>query len=114
MQAGLTRSDVLRSLMWPISALLLVLVTAITAKADNWIIVLISAPLAVFFTIYAASYVFCLFYDRDALRSEKYTLHKMAIEHGIYGDSAVGVIEPPKLAGPARQSETSEPSEKTE
>jgi hypothetical protein len=38
--------------------------------------------------------VFCLLKDPDALRSERYVLHKMAIEHGIYGDSRIGLIEP--------------------
>jgi hypothetical protein len=36
--------------------------------------------------------LFCLVRDRDALRSEKYALNKMAIEHGLLGDSASGII----------------------
>ncbi len=43
--------------------------------------------------LYICSYAFCLFSNPDALRSEKYTLHKMAIEHGLYGDNVTGVID---------------------
>ena len=46
--------------------------------------------------IYAIAFVFLLITDRDSLRSEKYSLHKMAIEHGLIGDSTLGVIGEPR------------------
>jgi hypothetical protein len=51
-----------------------------------------------FFTIIALlTYIFCYLYlmfkDRDFLRSEKYSIQKMAIEKGFYGDSTSGVVE---------------------
>jgi hypothetical protein len=42
--------------------------------------------------VYFAAFGFCLVRDRDALRSETYSLHKIAIEHGLTGDSITGVI----------------------
>lgn len=98
MQADLSRSDVLRVLVWPILILLLILVGAISAAAPAWILVGIAGFAAIFLVIYAAAFVFLLFNDRDALRSEKYSLHKMAIEHGIYGDSEIGLLEAKRAA----------------
>ena len=38
-------------------------------------------------------FMFCLFKDRDALRSERFSLRKMEIEKGLYGDSDLGLIQ---------------------
>jgi hypothetical protein len=38
------------------------------------------------------AYFFLLFNDRDALRSERFTLSKMAIEKSVTGDSLKGFI----------------------
>ena len=43
---------------------------------------------------YFVAFSYCLVKDRDALRSETYSLHKIAIEHGLVGDSITGVIAP--------------------
>ena len=42
--------------------------------------------------LYLGAYVYCLVTDRDALRSETYTIQKMAIEKGFVGDSLTGVL----------------------
>jgi len=45
----------------------------------------------------AVSYLFAYFYllvnDRDALRSERFHLSKLAIEHSAYGDNIAGFLE---------------------
>ena len=43
--------------------------------------------LAVFFFVY----IYCLINDRDSLRSEKFTIQKLAIEKGIMGDDVTGI-----------------------
>jgi hypothetical protein len=43
--------------------------------------------------------VYCLINDRDALRSEKYSLNKMAVEHGLLGDSTAGVFDAKTIMG---------------
>lgn len=98
MQAELSRSDVLRVLIWPILILLLIFISATYANAPSWALIAIAAFAGIFLVIYAVSFIYLLFTDRDALRSEKYSLPKMAIEHGIYGDSNIGLLEPPKRA----------------
>lgn len=94
MNATLSRSDVLKPLAWLIGILSALTVFLAVAKAPEWLLIWTAVPLLCAVALYGAAYVFCLLKDRDALRSEKYTLHKMAIEHGIYGDSKIGLIEP--------------------
>ena len=35
--------------------------------------------------------IYCLINDRDSLRSEKFTIQKLAIEKGIMGDDVTGI-----------------------
>lgn len=100
MQAELTRSDVLRPLVWPILAVILAL-AVLSGRAPAWVITWLSVALAALVGLYALGYVVCFFIDRDALRSEKYKLQKMAIERGLYGDSNMGLQEPPTVEGRA-------------
>ncbi|MEO5707274.1 MAG: hypothetical protein ABIT10_09485 [Alteraurantiacibacter sp.] len=91
MDAEMTRSDVLRSLIWPNAGLLMGLVAAISADADDWILMTLVIVFCLFMGLYGSAYVFFAVKDPDALRSEKYKLHKMAIEQGLVGDSLMGL-----------------------
>jgi len=93
MQADLSRSDVLRVLIWPIMILLVMFISAVYARAPDWALIGLGGFAAIFLVIYAVAFVFLLFTDRDSLRSEKYSLHKMAIEHGLYGDNSTGLLD---------------------
>lgn len=93
-RATLWRSDILRALIWPVGILMMATVSLVVADAPSWLLITFAALFVLTIVLYGASYVFCLFTDRDALRSEKYALDKIAIEHGIYGDSQTGLIEP--------------------
>ncbi|WP_320188257.1 hypothetical protein RMS29_001785 [Agrobacterium rosae] len=91
MNAELTRSDVLRPLIWPNAGLMFLLATSLAANAPTWFIQSVLALLAVFMVLYGVAYVFFAFTDSDALRSEKYKLQKLAIKQGLYGDSSIGL-----------------------
>jgi Flp pilus assembly protein TadB len=93
MQASLSRSDVLRPLAAIIGILLTALCILALGKAPSWLLISNVVALGVFIAIYAFAYVYCLLTDRDALRSEKYSLHKLAIEHGLIGDANSGLID---------------------
>lgn len=95
MNATLSRSDVLRPLVSLVSIIGFACVVLAYVKAPVWLVTLCGICFVGAILLYAGSYLYCLFRDRDALRSEKYSLHKMAIEHGIYGDSASGITEIP-------------------
>lgn len=91
MSAELTRSDVLRPLIWPNAGLLLLLGTSLAADAPEWVLKSIVYLLIGFMVLYAIAFGFFAITDSDALRSEKYKLQKMAIEHGLLGDSLTGL-----------------------
>ena len=75
MNATLSRSDVLRPLAWLIGILTTAIILMVVAKGPEWLLILMSVLLVFSIGIYFFAYVFCLFRDRDALRSEKYSLH---------------------------------------
>jgi|SRR5580700_1689692 hypothetical protein len=107
MSATLSRTDVLRALIWPIGILMIATLGLVYAKAPEWLLIIFAAMLVGSMFLYCASYVFCLINDRDALRSERYSLNKLAIEHGIYGDSVIGMKavqdQPQALPAPSGQ-----------
>lgn len=94
MHATLSRSDVLRPLAWLIGLLLTGVVAVAIGKAPEWLLVLLASLLVGCILLYGVAYVYCLMLkDPDLLRSEKYSLQKMAIEHGLIGDNHVGLFE---------------------
>ena len=54
--------------------------------------------------LYMGAYIHCLHTDKDALRSESYSIQKLAIQKGFVGDSTAGIFklqEPPVPNGEA-------------
>ena len=100
---GGSRTDVLRALVWPNAMLLAALVWAGTKQAPVFILILLAVLLVIFMIMYGTAYVYFGWKDPNLLRSEKYNIEKMAIEHGLYGDSTTGLrtvqefSEEPKL-----------------
>lgn len=101
MTANLSRSDVLRPLGILSAGLLAGLLTSAGLHASDAIVNTLLILLILSVGLYLFSYTFCLLKDRDALRSEKYSIQKMAIEHGIYGDSHLGIVVNPEDTSPA-------------
>lgn len=94
MSATLSRSDVLKPLAWLVGLLLLATFGMVATKAEMLIQYICLGLTVSSVLLYGAAYVFCLRHDRDALRSEKYSINKMAIEHGLLGDSETGLFDP--------------------
>jgi hypothetical protein len=99
MNATLSRSDVLKPLAWLIGILTGATALFLYAKAPEWLVASLGISLLFSILSYFGSCLFCLLNDRDALRSEKYSLNKMAIQHGVFGDSIAGIIERPIIDG---------------
>jgi hypothetical protein len=87
------RSTILRPI-YGLSALTISAI-AIFAKVNvaTWIINGLAIVLFVIIGVAVFSYLYCLVKDRSALRTESYSLSKLAIERGIYGDDKVGIIK---------------------
>lgn len=92
MQASLSRTDVLRPMTWLVGILLLGTLLAFSAGLPQIVSHSIAVMLGISVALYIAAYLFCLFTDKDALRSERYSLNKMAIERGLFGDNVTGLL----------------------
>ena len=68
-------------------------------KAPQWTIIAMITFLALTILIYLGSYIYFALKNPDALRSEKFTLSKIAIEKNLIGDSNVGLHEMDELSG---------------
>jgi hypothetical protein len=87
------RSTALHALQWGMGMLLCSIPLSLAAKAPTWILIVLVAALGLLFLTFVGSYIFLLSKNPDALRSESYTLSKMAIERGLIGDSGTGLME---------------------
>ena|ERR1035438_41954 len=88
-----SRSTALNPVGWVFATILSALIGSTMAKAPQWITVLLSVFAGLILFVYLFAYVYLMFRDRDALRSERFTLSKMAIERSITGDSLRGFSE---------------------
>src|SRR5689334_23138056 len=93
LQANVFRTDVLRPLAWLLGLLLGSAILMISVGAPTWLLIVTSGLFGLSTATYIAAYVFCLLKDRDALRSERFAINKMATEHGVFGDNVVGIVE---------------------
>lgn len=87
------RSDILKPLVWPLGLCLTATVTLSTFGAPVWVSAGTASMAVVLLTLYVGGFVFFAIKSPDALRSESYTLRKMAIERGLVGDSSVGLTQ---------------------
>ena len=87
-----SRSTILKPLTWFLSITISGIIFLIKYNAPNWILILFAIIICIAIIIFLFAYVYCLFKDRDALRNEKYSIQKLAIEKGIVGDDITGVL----------------------
>ena len=97
-----SRSTVLNPLGWLLAILLATLTACQFAHADHWVSVALAVAAGVTVLLYLTAYVYFAMREPDALRSERYSLSKMAIERSRTGDDLSGfVVGPPTTAPPA-------------
>ncbi len=93
------RSTALHALQWVIAMLLTSIpVTSITG-APSWLLIGLSIALGVILVTFVCAYIYFLIKSPDALRSESYTLSKMAIERGLVGDNLSGLRDEKAIEG---------------
>lgn len=81
------------SLGWLLGLLLFGVLSAVGISAPNWLIILFAVLVVVTVGLYLFAYVYFMFNDPEALRSERYALGRLAISKGIVGDDIAGIIE---------------------
>lgn len=103
------RSSALSPLGWAFAASLAGLVWSLGESPPMWVPVFLAWVSGGLAALYAIAFVYLLIKDPDSLRSETYSLEKMAIQHGLYGDSQTGLIRgdriEPEALGPGRGAE---------
>lgn len=62
------------------------------AKSELWLIVLFAVFDTLTVVLYLGTYAYCLIKDKDALRSETYSIQRLALEKGVLGDSTSGIL----------------------
>jgi hypothetical protein len=95
-----TRSTVLTDLRWFAAIILSALLGAIKFTAPYWVLVFLLIILGLIALVYLSAYIYFGIKCPDALRSEKFTLSKLAIERSVIGDSLAGFIDPSKSGAP--------------
>lgn len=85
-----TKATVLKPLGWMMLILVSSTLSSFYFKTPNWVSYMFGGFSGLTMILYLITYLFCLFTDKDALRSETFSIQKMAIEKGFIGDSLVG------------------------
>ena len=86
------RSTILRPLASLFAICVAGFLICMQIRANFWAGLLFAVMTVVTFVLFIGAYVYCLFNDREALRSETYSIQKLAIERGFVGDSGTGII----------------------
>jgi membrane protein YdbS with pleckstrin-like domain len=87
-----SRSTILKPLTWFLSVIITGLLLLIRLDGPEWIIIMFAVIICLTIVVFFFTYIYCLFNDKDTLRSEKYSIQKLAIEKGILGDNTTGII----------------------
>jgi energy-coupling factor transporter transmembrane protein EcfT len=90
---GESRSSVINPLQWTLVVIIFALFLFLEAKAPMWLLGTTAAASGFVLLLLVFAFVYFMFKDPDALRSEKYSLVKTAIEKKLVGDSLTGLRE---------------------
>lgn len=107
-----SRSTALQPMVWLTGFVSLGFVAALKMQSPQWSLILLGVLLGVCVSTFIISYAYYAAKNPDALRSEKFTLSKMAIEKNLIGDDKAGLVEimefeasDTRLALPAREAD---------
>jgi hypothetical protein len=88
-----SRSTAINPITWAFATVLSAVLGSIAVHAPASITIALSVFAGVLLVTFIFAYVYLLINDRDALRSERFTLSKMAIERSLTGDSLKGFVK---------------------
>jgi len=86
-----SRSTALSSLGWLLTILIPGIPLCLHYGAPRWIIIVLGVSVCFDVILYLFAYLYFMFKNPDALRSERFYLSKMALEKGLIGDSLSGL-----------------------
>lgn len=88
-----SRSTVLKPLAWLIGLCASASIASFSFSSPVWLGSMFGVLGGVTIVLYFVSYIYFGITDKDALRSERYSIQKLAIQRGLVGDDDVGYIE---------------------
>lgn len=88
-----SRSTVLQPLIWLVGFLLTATLLAAKYQLIPWLVYMLAVLLGFSISIFLIAFVVFSMKNPDYLRSEKFTLSKMAIEKNLIGDDIAGLHE---------------------
>jgi hypothetical protein len=89
-----SRSTALNPLGWALAIILSALLGSVFDHPPGWLAPSLAAGAGLVVVAYIVAYFFLLMNDRDALRSERFQLSKIALERSVIGDNIAGFLEP--------------------
>ena len=98
-EIGRSRSSVLNPLQWTLAILGGVLLLMLIFHPPEFYTKCVLFLFMACVVLILVAYLIFIRIDPDALRSEHYSLSKMAIERGLVGDSLSGLFNPASLSG---------------
>jgi hypothetical protein len=88
---GQSRSSVLNPLQWMLVILVFGVGICLLAHSPSWLVVLFAIMLGLVLSLFLGAYIYFARTNPDALRSEQFSLSKLAIEKGMVGDTLSGL-----------------------
>ena len=98
------RSSAMQPIFWMLGLLLGGIGATVKFGGPRWLLVTLAILLIILFGVSLFAFLYLLFKDRDALRSERFALQKLAIQQMSFGDSKQGVFDPADLRNIQRRS----------
>lgn len=96
---GYSRTSALNPVQWIFVISTGSLLGSLGFHAPSWVLILFGSFSALTLVLFGFSFIFFVFKDPDALRSERYSLSKLAIEKGLIGDDIKGLFDPALAPG---------------
>lgn len=87
------KSTALQMHNWGLLLAYAALLFAATVHASLWLMILLAVMASIMTANWIYSHNYLLVHNTDALRSERYTLSKMAIQRSVTGDTITGLKE---------------------
>lgn len=88
------RSTALHSLQWALGLLLAAIPPTVWSGAPAWLFAALIVAVVLVLLVFLGAYIYLLTRNPDALRSEEFSLSKMAMEKGLVGDTTFGFVDP--------------------
>jgi hypothetical protein len=93
--AGRSKTTVLKPLAWKLALLITATILAFHYNLPSWVGTGLAICTFLTVALHGYSYIYFMHNNPEMLRTENYSIQKIAIENGAYGDSLSGRTLPP-------------------